>query len=148
MTSLTKIKQLIDLLKEHDLGEIHVQYDTNSEVRIKSKATNILSVPNPVMSPSIAQESTNTANKAPETDSATVIKSPMVGTVYLTPTPEAPAFVQSQSSVQIGDTLCLIEAMKMFNKITSEKTGKISKILVENGATVEYDQPLFLLAEA
>ena len=72
----------------------------------------------------------------------------MVGTVYLTPTPEQPAFVKTNQAVQMGETLCLIEAMKMFNKITSEYTGTIVKILVENGATVEYDQPLFLIQEA
>ncbi|MEC8063242.1 MAG: acetyl-CoA carboxylase biotin carboxyl carrier protein [Pseudomonadota bacterium] len=148
MTSITKIKQIIELLKEHDLGEIHVQYDTNSEVTVKSKPTNVLPASSSIMTPTTSQESSSSASTAHEADSATVIKSPMVGTVYLTPSPEAPAFVQSQSSVQVGDTLCLIEAMKMFNKITSEKSGKISKILVENGATVEFDQPLFLLAEA
>ena len=152
MVSHTKIKQLIELLKEHDLGEIHVQYDEKSQVTIKSNTYQTVAATPPSFTQNTNQS--ETPQKQPSTHdektfpNATVVKSPMVGTVYLTPTPEQPAFVKTNQAVQMGETLCLIEAMKMFNKITSEHSGTIVKILVENGATVEYDQPLFLIQEA
>ena len=152
MVSHTKIKQLIELLKEHDLGEIHVQYDEKSQVTIKSKTYQTVAPTPPSFTQSTNQSETpQKQSSSPDEKTfpnATVVKSPMVGTVYLTPTPEQPAFVKTNQAVQIGETLCLIEAMKMFNKITSEHSGTIVKILVENGETVEYDQPLFLIQEA
>ncbi|MDF1757346.1 MAG: acetyl-CoA carboxylase biotin carboxyl carrier protein [Legionellaceae bacterium] len=71
--------------------------------------------------------------------------SPMVGTLYTSPSPDSPAFAAVGQSVKVGDTLCIIEAMKMFNEIESDRAGVIVDILVENGAPVEYDQPLFII---
>ncbi|MEO1254040.1 MAG: acetyl-CoA carboxylase biotin carboxyl carrier protein, partial [Bacteroidota bacterium] len=73
------------------------------------------------------------------------IKSPMIGTFYRSANPESPAFVEVGSSVKVGDTVCIIEAMKLFNEIESEVSGKIVKVLVDNAQPVEYDQPLFLV---
>jgi acetyl-CoA carboxylase biotin carboxyl carrier protein len=73
------------------------------------------------------------------------VRSPMVGTLYASPSPEMPAFVTVGQPVAIGDTLCIIEAMKMFNEIEADKTGVITAILVTNGEPVEYDQPLFII---
>ena len=74
-----------------------------------------------------------------------VMKSPMVGTFYRSANPEAPAFTEVGKTVKEGDTVCIIEAMKMMNQIAADKSGTIKKILVENGATVEFDQPLFII---
>ena len=73
------------------------------------------------------------------------VRSPMVGTLYTSPSPEAPAFVKIGQSVKAGDTLCIIEAMKMFNEIESDRAGKIVDILVANGDPIEYDQALFVI---
>ena len=74
-----------------------------------------------------------------------VVKSPMVGTFYRTPAPTSPAFVEVGQTVKVGDTICIVEAMKMMNHITAEKAGVIESILVENGQPVEFDQPLFTI---
>ncbi|MBP6917436.1 MAG: acetyl-CoA carboxylase biotin carboxyl carrier protein [Legionellaceae bacterium] len=73
------------------------------------------------------------------------VRAPMVGTLYTSPNPESPAFVSIGSTVKVGDTLCIIEAMKMFNEIEADKSGKIIAILAGNGDPVEYDQPLFVI---
>lgn len=88
----------------------------------------------------------NAATAAQDDDSKyTVIKSPIIGTFYRKPSPDKPNFVEIGSSVKVGDTLCVIEAMKLFNDIESEVSGKIVKILVEDSSPVEFDQPLFLV---
>ena len=74
-----------------------------------------------------------------------VMKSPMVGTFYRSANPEAPAFVEEGKTVKEGDTVCIIEAMKMMNQIAADKSGVVKKILVENGSAVEFDQPLFII---
>lgn len=87
------------------------------------------------------------ATQAPEVVTATGHKvcSPMVGTMYTSPSPDAPVFVTVGKSVKVGDTLCIIEAMKMFNEIEADRAGVIVDILVSNGEPVEYDQPLFII---
>lgn len=88
----------------------------------------------------------NATTAAQDDDSKyTVIKSPIIGTFYRKPSPDKPNFVEIGSSVKVGDTLCVIEAMKLFNDIESEVSGKIVKILVEDSSPVEFDQPLFLV---
>ena len=84
----------------------------------------------------------------PKTDNLITIKSPMVGTFYRTPSPESPMFVNVGDDVKPGKVVCIIEAMKLFNEIESEISGKIVKILVDNATPVEYDQPLFLVEPA
>jgi acetyl-CoA carboxylase biotin carboxyl carrier protein len=88
----------------------------------------------------------NATTAAQDDDSKyTVIKSPIIGTFYRKPSPDKPDFVEIGSSIKVGDTLCVIEAMKLFNDIESEVSGKIVKILVEDSSPVEFDQPLFLV---
>jgi len=82
---------------------------------------------------------------APAASSFVTIKSPMIGTYYKTPSPDKPAFVNVGDVIKVGDVLCIVEAMKLFNEIESEVSGKIVKVLVENASPVEYDQPLFLV---
>src|SRR5690606_815344 len=98
--------------------------------------------PAPVAAPAPA------AAPAPSNSNLVEIKSPMIGTFYLTPNPDSPAFVSEGDSIKAGQTVCIIEAMKLFNEIESEISGKIVKILVSNATPVEYDQPLFLVDPA
>lgn len=89
-----------------------------------------------------ADESTDSA---PPEESGHTVTSPMVGSVYLAPSPEDPPFAEEGQAVKVGDTLCLVEAMKMFNKIKADKSGKIKKCCVDNGQAVEYGQALFII---
>lgn len=153
-----KIKKLIELVKETGIGELEVRSGEES-VRISCQIN-----PAPIYSPSSAHSPLSTMiTTAPETPSRTTpqiteddsanlaanagyrLHSPMVGTVYLAPTPGAKPFVAPGDRVNVGDTLCLIEAMKMYNKIESDVAGVISARLIENGQPVEYDQPLFII---
>ena len=148
---IRKIKKLIELVEESDISELEISEGEES-VRISRSipATNYsapvqnIQIPQPapvVVAPTVEAEviaDTNTIN-------GTTIKSPMVGTFYRTPSPESKAFVEVGQSVNVGDVLCIVEAMKMMNQIESEKAGTIKAILVENGQPVEFDQPLFII---
>lgn len=148
---LRKIKKLIDLLQDTNVAEIEIREGEES-VRIsrEHKTVQTLSpqhytvhVPEsqptqPVVAPA--------APAAPEPDAHKhYVKAPMVGTVYLSPSPGAKSFVHAGQTVKTGDVLCLIEAMKMFNQIEADKDGKITAILVDNGVPVEFHQPLFVI---
>lgn len=145
MVSLAKIKQIIELIKENDLGEIHIQYDEKTAVTIKNRAPASATASLPVTS-------SPTAEAAPHietlhADNTTPVLAPMVGTLYLTPSPDQPPFIREGDRVKKGDTLFIIEAMKLFNKITAEHHGTVTKILGESGDTVEFDQPILLIQE-
>ncbi|MDR2876469.1 MAG: acetyl-CoA carboxylase biotin carboxyl carrier protein [Chromatiales bacterium] len=150
---IRKIKKLIELLEESDLAEIEVQEGEGS-VRISRHgkfapmmASQMMAAPMPMPSPVAATP----AASAPAESSAAalprghVITSPIVGSFYRAPAPGAPPFVEIGQRVNVGDTLCVIEAMKMMNQIESDKDGVVSAILVENGQPVEYGQPLFAI---
>ncbi len=143
MVSLAKIKQIIELVKENNLGEIHIQYDEKTAVTIKNRP------PSSVVS---AQPSNTATAVTPNIESlhaenTTPVLAPMVGTLYLTPSPDQPPFVREGDRVKKGDTLFIIEAMKLFNKITAEHSGTVTKILCESGDTIEFDQPVLLIQE-
>ena len=148
-----KIRKLIELVKETGIGELEVKSGDDS-VRINCQLTAaptfVPSAATVVTAPLPAAATTPTASaevpvkKTPSIEGHTV-KSPMVGTVYLSGTPGNPPFVSVGQKVQVGDTLCLIEAMKMFNKIEADKSGTITARLIENEQPVEYDQPLFII---
>ena len=105
-----------------------------------------IQIPQPTSTPTpVVVTPTVEAEVISDTNSGTTIKSPMVGTFYRTPSPESKAFVEVGQSVNVGDVLCIVEAMKMMNQIESEKAGTIKAILVENGQPVEFDQPLFII---
>ena len=148
-----KIKKLIELVKETGIGELEVKSGEES-VRISTTAsqatmpavpvqTAATAAPIPTAETTSAPASTEKPKK--EMPKGHKVKSPMVGTVYLASKPGSPPFVAVGQHVNVGDTLCLIEAMKMFNKIEADKTGVISARLVDNGHPVEYDQPLFII---
>lgn len=151
---IRKIKKLIELLDETGISEIEIKEGEES-VRLSRHAYYPEQAQQPRFSaPQMASAPAETAPQAAQEkpDSAAEqhrpghkIRSPMVGTMYLSPSPEAAPFVSIGQSVKVGDTLCIIEAMKMFNEIESDKTGKVLEILVSNGDPVEYDQSLFII---
>ena len=132
-----QIDLLIKKLKDNELGSIKVTNKTNS-IEITNAISSTLQNAQQSTSKSIIQ------NSQPEEPlNILSIDSPMVGIVYMTPKPSSPPFVKSGQKVKKGDTICLIEAMKTFNEIKSDKDGVIKSILVKNGEAVEFGQPLF-----
>ena len=153
---LRKLKKLIDLVQESGIGEIEIT-EGEEKVRIcrqPAGSQQVLMTAAPMQMPMAAPAAlagaasgpgaANEAEKAPEPAGHT-LKSPMVGTFYRAPSPGAPAFIEVGQSVAKGQTLCIIEAMKLLNEIESDVAGTIKAILVENGQPVEYGQPLFLI---
>ncbi len=151
---LRKIKKLIDLLEESNLAELEIK-EGEEIVRLsrypKGMApTFAAAAPAPVQLP-VAAAPVSVAAAAPAAPAeeqlppGTVLKSPMVGTFYASPNPESPPFVTVGQQVKVGDTLAIIEAMKMFNQIEAEVAGTVIAVLVESGHPVEYDEPLFVI---
>jgi len=132
-----QIDLLIKKLKDNELGSIKVTNKTNS-IEITNAISSSLQNIQQSTSKSIVQNS-----QPDESLNILSIDSPMVGIVYMTPKPSSPPFVKSGQKVKKGDTICLIEAMKTFNEIKSDKDGVIKSILVKNGEAVEFGQPLF-----
>lgn len=152
---LRKLKTLIDLVAESDIAELEVT-EGESKVRIvKSSAipqNQVVMVPpqgvQQFQAPAVqgaAAPAPAAAPAAAPVETGHVVKSPMVGTFYRSSAPGAPAFVEVGATVKEGDTLCIIEAMKLLNEIDADLSGTITKILVENGQPVEFGQPLFVI---
>ncbi len=147
---IRKIKKLIEIIEESDIAELEISEGEES-VRISRYSSTVASpvAPAPVVAAAPAVVATPVAETKPATEeqalSGHVVKSPMVGTFYRSPSPTAKPFVEVGQSVNVGDTLCIIEAMKILNQIEADKSGTISKILAENAQPVEYDQPLFVI---
>ena len=149
---IRKVKKLIELLEESGIAEIEIKEGEES-VRISRQsqtgpamlAAPAAMAPVPVAAAPAAAVETPAAEPAGGAIEGHAIKSPMVGTFYRAPSPGASPFVEVGQTVSAGDTLCIIEAMKLLNQIEADKTGTIKAILVENGQPVEYDQPLFII---
>lgn len=153
---IRKVKKLIELLEESDLNELEI-HEGEESVRLSRGATNTIAAPQaftPPMvaaAPSPAPVSQTAANdtESDEPDASLPaghqVCSPMVGTYYSSSSPDAEPFVTVGQRVEEGDTLCIIEAMKMFNQIEADKGGKVAAILCDDGNPVEYDQPLFVI---
>ena len=144
---LRKLKKLIDLVQESGIGEIEIT-EGEEKVRITRQST---PGPSVMMAPQMQPMAYGAPAAAPAPVEAAPepkghqLKSPMVGTFYRAPSPGAPSFIEIGQSVTKGQTLCIIEAMKLLNEIESDASGTIKAILVENGQPVEYGQPLFLI---
>ena len=138
------VRQLAKLLDDTQLTEIEVQ-DGDRRIRVaRSVSVNSVTVPAAAASPVGAAPSAAAMPAAPADHPGTV-KSPMVGTVYLSPNPEAKAFVSVGDKVAAGDTLLIVEAMKVMNSIAAPRAGTVKSVLVDNGQPVEYDQPLVVV---
>jgi acetyl-CoA carboxylase biotin carboxyl carrier protein len=155
MDLIKAIDKVAEILNSSDIKEIRVKDGGSSIFMTKNDTatTNVVSggVAAPAMIGSIATPTSGTSTNsvtpkaAVEEETGKEIKSPMVGTFYGSPSPEDDAFVKVGQSVKTGDTLCIIEAMKIMNKIDAETSGKIVKILAVDGDSVQYDQPLFII---
>lgn len=145
---LRKLKKLIDLVEQSGIAELEI---TEGEERVRIARIGQQAVQIVGNSPQVAQPPAagQPAAAEPAAESAEpeghVVKSPMVGTFYRSPSPGAPAFVEVGSQVKEGETLCIIEAMKLLNEIESDKTGVVKEIIAENGQPVEFGEPLFLI---
>jgi acetyl-CoA carboxylase biotin carboxyl carrier protein len=148
---IRKIKKLIELLHDTDVAEIEISEGEES-VRITRGSTNQVVVQTPQMAAPQTIAATQAAHQpaAEEPSGVTApaghqVKSPMVGTFYRSPSPDAAAFIEVGSEVKQGDTLCIVEAMKMMNQIEADASGKVLAILVDDGDAVEFDQPLVVI---
>ncbi|MEM1411398.1 MAG: acetyl-CoA carboxylase biotin carboxyl carrier protein [Pseudomonadota bacterium] len=155
---IRKIKKLIELLEESSLSEIEI-VEGEESLRITRGGPSVAPVMPQVMAapPAVVAPAPAGAVAPPAADAAPaaaeeeaipdgqVVRAPMVGTFYAASSPEAEDFVSKGQSVAVGDTLCIIEAMKMFNQIESDFAGTVVAILAENGQPVEFDQPLFVI---
>lgn len=147
---IRKIKKLIELIEESDIEEIEIK-EGEDAVRISRRKQVSASAPQP------AYVTTAPASQAPPAASPQeqepsqpelnghAVRSPMVGTFYRAASPSSPAFIEVGQSIKAGDTICIVEAMKMMNQIEADKTGTVSEILIENGQPVEFDQPLITI---
>ena len=150
---IRKVKKLIELLEESNIGEIEIKEGEES-VRISRHgnqpaaplafATPAPVAPAPAPAAATAEALAAEAAAAPVADNA--VLSPMVGTFYRAPGPEAPSFVEVGQTVRVGDVLCIVEAMKMMNQIEADRAGTVTAIHVENGEAVEFDQPLISIS--
>ena len=146
---IRKIKKLIELLEETGISEIEIKEGEES-LRLSrhhhsTEAPQIRYVTSPPVSAPSSVAITTPDNTPVDTTSGHKVRSPMVGTMYISPTPDAAPFVTIGQSVKAGETLCIIEAMKMFNEIEADRAGTITAVLIANGDPVEYDQPLFII---
>jgi len=151
---IRKIKKLIDLIQESDVAEIEIKEGEESVRISRASAT----APVMMASPSMQQQYTPAPAAAPAAPALAIeaattaptnfdkaVKSPMVGSFYRSSSPEAASFIEVGQTVAVGDVICIIEAMKMFNQIESDRSGVVKEILVENGHPVEFGEPLVII---
>ena len=148
---LRKLKKLIDLVQESGIAELEITEGEEKVKIVKGGAVVSMAAPAPAVAAPIETRSAPAAALAAAAEAdpgqeGHVVKAPMVGTFYRSPSPDAKAFVEVGQAVKEGDTICIIEAMKLMNEIEADASGSVKAILVENGQPVEYGQPLFILA--
>ncbi|MEX2476374.1 acetyl-CoA carboxylase biotin carboxyl carrier protein [Marinobacter sp.] len=153
---IRKIKKLIELLEESDVEELEI-HEGDDSVRISRRREQaagpqyMAHYPSPMPAPQAAPAADNpgtaaSESPAPAAPTGHTLNSPMVGTFYRSPSPTATAFVEVGQKVNVGDVVCIVEAMKMMNQIEADKSGTVTEILVENGQPVEFDQPLVAIS--
>jgi acetyl-CoA carboxylase biotin carboxyl carrier protein len=148
---LRKLKTLIDLVSESNVSELEIT-EAEGKVRIVKAAPQVMAAPitysmppAQAAAPAPAVEVTSATPAAPAQPAGHAVKSPMVGTFYRASSPGAKPFVEVGDSVKEGDTICIVEAMKILNEIEADKSGTVTQILVQNGQAVEYGQALFVI---
>ncbi len=146
---IRKVKKLIELLEESGIAELEI-HEGEESVRISRDSSNVVqsvsAMPAPTPAAPVVQAGAESSTEpVSPTSSGHQIKSPMVGTFYASASPTSEPFVSEGQKVNVGDTLCIIEAMKMMNQIEADKSGVITAILVENASPVEFDQVLFTI---
>ncbi|MGK9173077.1 acetyl-CoA carboxylase biotin carboxyl carrier protein [Yokenella regensburgei] len=154
---IRKIKKLIELVEESGIAELEISEGEES-VRIsrapvapaypmmqQAYAAPVMQQPAPALAGAVASAAPAVVESAPAQISGHIVRSPMVGTFYRTPSPDAKAFCEVGQKVNVGDTLCIVEAMKMMNQIEADKAGVVKAILIESGQPVEFDEPLVII---
>ena len=152
---IRKIKKLIELVEESGITELEVQEEEGT-VRISRAAPAVapaavqyaaapVVAPTPAAAPAQTPAAVTPAPAASDELSGHLVRSPMVGTFYRSPSPEAKAFVEVGQPVKVGDALCIVEAMKMMNRIEADKAGVVKAILINDGDAVEFDEPLIVI---
>lgn len=150
---IRKIKKLIELVEESGISELEISEGEESVRISRAPAAGSMPMMQPYYAAAPAQAAAPVAAapaaapvaEAPAAISGHIVRSPMVGTFYRTPSPDAKAFVEVGQKVNVGDPLCIVEAMKMMNQIEADKSGVVKAILVENGQPVEFDEPLVVI---
>jgi acetyl-CoA carboxylase biotin carboxyl carrier protein len=140
---IKQLEQIIALMEASSLSELDIT-EKDSRIHLKRELTQAVAAPVQVAQPAVAAEPVAKESSKPK-HSGHLVKSPMVGTFYRSPSPSSPAFVEVGQSVKKGDVICIIEAMKMMNQIEADKSGVIEAILSEDGQAVEFDQALFTI---
>jgi len=149
---IRKVKKLIELMEESGIAELEIT-EGEEGVRIsrfpkggmQMVAAPMAPMPLPLPMPAVA--AAPAAAPVPETPKGHTVTAPMVGTFYASPAPGSPSFAEVGTMVAVGDTLCIIEAMKMMNQIEADKAGRVAAVLAKNGEPVEYGQPLFIIQD-
>lgn len=149
---IRKIKKLIELLEESDVEELEIK-EGDDAVRIsRRRQVEAYAAPAPVAAPiqasapaAAAEPAAEARKPAEEKPQGHLVRSPMVGTFYRSPSPTASPFIEVGQTVKAGDVLCIVEAMKMMNQIEADKSGTVAEILADNGQPVEFDQPLIVI---
>jgi acetyl-CoA carboxylase biotin carboxyl carrier protein len=143
---LRKLKKLIDLVQESGIAELEITEGEEKVKIVKGGGVSVSAAPVAALAPQTAAPAPAALPVEPEPgQEGHVVKAPMVGTFYRSPSPDAKPFVEVGQAVKEGDTICIIEAMKLMNEIEADASGVVKAILVENGQPVEYGQPLFIL---
>ncbi len=147
-----EIQELIDFISKSGLEEVNIETEEfkikvrkSPKVEAKYIETSAAAITGTSVAPQAETPAASTPPPASDESKYVTIKSPMIGTFYRSSSPEADAFVKEGDKVTVGQPVCIVEAMKLFNEIESEVSGKIVKILLDNASPVEYDQPLFLV---
>ncbi len=147
---IRKIQEIIEMLKDTDISEIEIK-DDKGTLRLSRHGQSVQPIhfipsTTPVQMPtSTAEAAQAVENAVSNVPSGHTVRSPMVGTLYTSSSPDSPPFVTIGQTVKVGDTLCIIEAMKMFNEIESDRAGKVAAILASSGDPIEFDQALFVI---
>ena len=152
---IKQIQELVKLINKSNIGELSIE-QKDFKITIKQKKEAVQQIVAPMQHQLLPQQQAPetppppaptkpTPEPAAKTENYLTIKSPMIGTFYRSPSPDKPSFVNVGDTVEVGQPVCIIEAMKLFNEIESEVSGKIVKVLVEDASPVEFDQPLFLV---
>ena len=146
---IKEIQEIINFIKKSDLDDVSIETE-NIKIRVKKNNGNFTTIKQPkIVKTEIQPQASPVENKVPEekkeitSNNNIIIKSPMIGTFYRSPNPESDPFINEGDSIKVGQTICIVEAMKLFNDIESEVSGKIVKILIDDNSPVEYVQPLF-----
>lgn len=152
--NVADLQKLINLMEKSTLTEIEISEDSET-IRLSRNGNGVAGVVQqaipmiaPPAVPAVAAPVSTAAPVTPEASAqpeGNVLKAPMVGTVYVSPSPDAPPFVKIGDKVKVGDSVCIIEAMKMMNRIEADHAGTVVAILIENGKPVEFDQPLVII---